>query len=336
MTNIHLRRWTNPQPDDIAETVFQFLSQLGGPSLIELSGKDPSRCRVITTLLHGNEPSGLYALHRLLKEAFIPQTTTVFIVASVVAASTEPTFSHRMLEGQKDLNRCFGISDVGAEHTHLQHALAQAITRSISSLQAEAIIDIHNTSGSGPAFAVATNKSDANLALASHFTHRMIYTDIRLGAIMEQDFACPIITIEAGGAQDDEANTTAYNGLRSFLSADDAFEKRQSIEEFEQPQRLELCKNAEICYQSANNPKVDVTMRADIERLNFGKTEAGQHLGWARSLSNLCLDNTNNHVGEYFYTEQGLLKTKVALTLFMVTTRADIASSDCLFYFVPA
>ena len=61
------------------------------------------------------------------------------------------------------------------------------------------LIDIHNTSGKGPAFAVSISGDHIHIGLAALFTHQMIITDIRLGAIMELSSArMPIVTIECG------------------------------------------------------------------------------------------------------------------------------------------
>ena len=110
MSSIKLTHLHNPSIDDLGRNCFNFLSHLGGPSVIHIDGKDNSRCRVVVTLLHGNEPSGLKAIHTLIQQDFLPITSLKIIIASVVAARTEPAFSNRMLPGQRDLNRCFSDS----------------------------------------------------------------------------------------------------------------------------------------------------------------------------------------------------------------------------------
>ncbi|MFT6268021.1 MAG: putative deacylase [Alphaproteobacteria bacterium] len=338
MSSIKLTHLHRPLPVQIGETLYQFLNYLSGPTVIHIKGQDSSRCRVVVTLLHGNEPSGLKAIHQLLLSQFTPCVDTKFIVASVVAARTEPVFEYRMLPGQHDLNRCFGNSQ-----RDLQSLLASAIKSEIETFQAEAIIDLHNTSGSGPAFSVSTSNSEQHIAMAAHFTHRMIFTDLRLGSIMEQQLACPIITVEAGGAHDNAADLTALEGIKSFLSAPNVFERIQEVELLYNPRRLELKTTGSIAYAQAPIKGTSLTMRQDIERLNFGTTKANQLLGWLfdNTLDTLQLDSSDFNVGDYFMvhgTQQDgfQLKTKCPLTLFMVTTRADIASSDCLFYFVKA
>ena len=338
MGRIKLTQLHNPSPSEIGNTLYEFLNYLPGPSVVHISGKDNSRCRVVVTLLHANEPSGLKALFQLIKSGFKPLVNTKFVLASVVAARTEPVFTHRMLPGQKDLNRCFSSID-----KDLQTFLAATIKEEISAYEPEAVIDLHNTSGSGPSFAVTVHSSQKHLALASHFTHRVILTDLRLGSLMEQELNAPVITVEAGGAQDDESHVIALNGIRSLLLVEDVFKQKQALEILNSPHRLEINDNATIAYARAAVASIDVTMRQDIERFNFAKTQANQHLGWVdtNGLNALRLDKDNLPISDFFTVVPindtcYELKTKCSLVLFMVTTRADIAKSDCLLYFVPA
>jgi hypothetical protein len=311
-------------------TLLQFLANLGGPSVLHLQGKDHSKCRVIVTLLHGNEPSGIKAIYRLLQQGFVPEFDTKIIIASVVASLTEPVFTHRMLPGKEDLNRCFSRN-----HPDLQSQLAQAINQHIRECSPESVVDIHNTSGSGPAFSVSVSNSPQHRALAAHFTHRMVYTDIRLGSIMEQDFSCPVVTIEAGGAYDDEADITAMKGIESYLTKQNVFTQTQDLELLLNPRRLELRPSASIVYSTKALSEANITLRQDIEGLNFKRVESGTQLGWAdnQGLAHLKLDREHVKTEDYFEVIDSKLLTKKHLTLFMVTTRADIAKSDCLFYF---
>ncbi|WP_088328508.1 succinylglutamate desuccinylase/aspartoacylase family protein [Lacimicrobium sp. SS2-24] len=331
MSGIHLQHLHPPFELAKGKTLSRFLHYLPGPCVFHIPGKNRSQCRIIVTLLHGNEPSGLKALHRLLNEDFIPEVETKFIIASVAAAKTEPLFSHRMLPGQADLNRCFGkdIKD-------LQHQLAQAIEAQIRGFSPQAVVDMHNTSGSGPAFCVSTQATEQHLALASHFSHRMILTPIRLGAIMEQELGGPIITVEAGGAQDEVADRVAYNGLISFLSAKDVFVSKQHVEQLKMPRRVELSEGCDIAYADVPLADKAVTLHKDIEKYNFGETPEGTALGWINNnnLNALSLDGDANLLTRWFRVERNQLMTKCPLKLFMITTNADIAKSDCLFYVV--
>ena len=79
----------------------------------------------------------------------------------------------------------------------------------------------------------------------------------------------------------------------------------------------------------------DLTMRADIERLNFAPIGADEFLGWTgpQGLAALGI-GSGEDVSRFFRIEDGKLYATGPMRLFMATTRADIAASDCLFYFV--
>lgn len=330
MSALKLNHISNIDRNILGDSVLQFLANLGGPTVIHLAGKNSTKCRVIVTLLHGNEPSGLKAIYHLLSNNFVPEFDTKIIIASVVASLTEPVFTHRMLPGKTDLNRCFS-----SNQKDLQSQLAIAINEHVKQFCPEAVVDIHNTSGSGPAFSVSIYDSPEHLALASHFTHRMVYTDIRLGSIMEQDYGCPIVTIEAGGAYDELADVTALNGITSYLQAVDVFDQQQDIEILRNPRRLELVAQSTVKYDTKMNPLANVTFRQDIEKYNFQHVREDTLLAWTdeNGISHFMLDKENEELDQYFKLKENGLYTAKPLVLFMITTREAIAKSDCLFYF---
>ena len=335
MSAIRLNHWYNPAPEEVMETHYQFLSHLSGPTVIHIEGEDATRTRVIVTLLHGNEPSGLNAIHQLLKQGIKPKTNLKLIIASVVAAKTEPVFTHRMLPGRRDLNRCFK-----PPYEDLQGKLAGTLREMIAEYQPEAVLDVHNTSGSGPAFAVAITECERTLALASYFTHRIIVTDIRLGSLMEVDFGCPVVTIECGGSQDADSDVIALTGIQAFIGQDELFQVQQDVELLKHPRRLQIKPQSTISYGETLNPSTSITICQNVEKHNFGITLPEQVLGYLPEdgLNHFELDETSSEysVSDFFEIRGGQLFCKQPLRLFMVTTRADIAKSDCLFYFVKA
>jgi len=101
------RRLPTLTAEILGDSYLDFLQQLGGPAWFTLAGRDTSRRRVIVTLLHGNEPSGLKAIHALLSEEIVPATDLGILVAGADAALCEPLLTHRYIPGERDLNRCF-------------------------------------------------------------------------------------------------------------------------------------------------------------------------------------------------------------------------------------
>ena len=325
--------WEQPSPAAVAPRVSDFLCDLPGPVAIHLHGLDRSRCRVLVTLLHGNEPSGLEAVHQWLRSGEQPAVDTVFIVASVAAARTEPLFYYRQLPGKRDLNRSFA-----PPYTDSEGLLARAILQYIDQCQPEAVIDIHNTSGSSHGFAVATGDTPAARCLVGLFVDYLIVTDLQLGSLMEQPLACPVVTIEAGGVLDDTSDFVASAGLSRYLMAPQLFAEERPLTLYQHPYRLELLQHSRIDYADHPLRDRDVTIRKDIERYNFAGLEAGATLGWLgeEGLTHLQVvaGDCSHPVQEFFQVRDGILSARSPLHLFMATTRPDIAASDCLFYFV--
>lgn len=331
--------WEAPDSGEIDETIEQFLEQLEGPTWIYIPGKDHSRCRVVITLLHGNEPSGLHAVHRWLLSDEVPATDLYCFLGAVKTAQHPPRFHHRMLPGERDLNRCFR-----PPFNDPQGLIAADLLHRINSVQPEAIIDIHNTSGAGPSFALGTKLMPEHFSLCSLFTERLIITDLKLGSIMEHDLEnCPITTIECGGAHDPHAHALAYEGFRRFAKKPHLFDRpdvNKEIDLYKHPIRVELIEGSEIAYAANHINGADLTLHSDVERYNFGSVPSGTELGWLgpRGLSSLVARDAQgrDHILHYFDTsEEECLVTKQDLKLFMITKNASIAMADCLFYLVP-
>ncbi|MCG2635314.1 MAG: succinylglutamate desuccinylase, partial [Gammaproteobacteria bacterium] len=333
-----IRYLTREELGPIPETVEAFLQQLGGPTWIHIKGQNSHRNRVLVTLLHGNEPSGCIALHQWLREDQQPIVDLYCFIASVAAALTPPLFSHRMPVGRRDLNRCFKPPFEGPEG-----ALARACLEQIEQLRPEAVVDIHNTSGDGPAFGVSACESRAHNALTACFTHRLVITDLQMGALLEaarDDL--PLVTVEVGGSQEESSHQVAYEGLCHYFFTDNLYAPDISAEVFEvlkHPLRLELTEGASISYNNRPQAGFDVTISDDIERHNFGLVTTETTLGWLgeqglRALSVIDAQG-QNRVEQYFASVQNALRPHQPLKLFMATPNPELAAGDCLCYFLP-
>lgn len=331
----------NPKASEIGNNITEFLQIIDGPTIIKLTGSDTSRSRALVTLLHGNEPSGLTAIFQWIKSEQIPAVNIICIIASVKASLTEPYFANRALPEKRDLNRCFK-PPFNTDH---EGTLAEDILKTLQAEKPEAAIDMHNTSGSGPAFGVATHMDDAHDALTSLFTNRLIVTDLRLGALMEiSEHLCPTVTIECGGRLDETAHAIAYEGLQRFFLENDVLSKPDEdfgLELLHNPVRLEINDGYDICYKEENQEGYALALHPNIEQLNSGTTKAGTELGFVNmsDINQLFTSTNSGHecvVNDLVYIENNKLYTKQDLKLFMITTNPVIAKMDCLFYAVKA
>jgi len=330
--------WFDPTIASIGKSGLEFLHLLTGPTHLHLSGRDRSRCRAIVTLLHGNEPSGLYAIFELLRQQIKPAVDIHFFIPSVEAAQAPPGFFYRMLPAHKDLNRCFRAPFDNSG----QDQLAALLLSRLQALKPEAVIDVHNTSGSGPSFGVTTFLDDRHEALVSFFTHRMIVTDMRLGALMEiSDSLMPTVTIECGGAQEKESNLMAYEGIQKYVEADNVLSAAHNdfpLEFFHNPIRLETRPDIRIGFSEQTHPEYDITLLPDLDNHNFGHVEESTLLGFVKGdLADYFTARDSqgeDRLAEFFHTVNGEFRPTRRLKLFMITTNPVIANQDCLFYMV--
>lgn len=341
MTTPTLHVWRNPQPSDIAASLPDFLHALPGPTHIQLSGRDGSRCRVVVTLLHGNEPSGLGAVHALLRQGIEAAVDIHIFIVNVDAAREQPMFSHRMLAGDRDLNRCFKAPF----DTDPQSRLAKVLLDCWQALAPEALIDIHNTSGLGPSFGVVTALDPEHEALISLFTHRVVMTDLVLGSVMDLSGRfCPVVTIECGGARSEESDRTALIGLTQYVSLQQVLDRTPGtdvvMDYFHHPLRLELLPGASVEFGTEAPRGRGVTLPPDLEQLNFNYVEPDTRLGYLTGeLTEVLQARTSegeNRLQHFFCVDDGCLIARVRMKFFMATNNPEIASTDCLLYFVSA
>jgi Succinylglutamate desuccinylase / Aspartoacylase family len=326
-----------PQASSFGNNVEEFLQILGGPACFFVDGEDATRTRALITLLHGNEPSGVMGFFRWLQSGQTPAVNIVCIVASVTAALEPAIFSHRVLPRARDLNRCFKPPFDDA-----QGALAEEILEILHLHNPESVVDMHNTSGSGPSFGVCTHMDRHHDALVSLFTQRLIVSDLRMGALMDiSEHHYPTVTVEVGGRLDGEAHELAYEGMCRYFAATtvlDAGETDWGLELLRDPIRLELRDDISLTYAEEPNPAYDITLRTDIEHHNFGTVGEDTLLGWAsgeeRNLFSAIDGGGRCAVTRLVQINDGELYPAQALKLFMITNNAAIAESDCLFYAV--
>ncbi len=330
--------WTDPTARDAGTTLEEFLTRLSGPTWIFLTGEDPSRTRAVTTLLHGNEPSGIRAIFQWLRAGTRPCVNLACFIGAVDAALAPPGFAHRQLPDGRDLNRCFRMPFEGRDGR-----LAAGVLDRLRAIAPEALVDFHNTSGRSPAYGVTTRLGDPQKALTALVSDHLIVTDLRLGTLMEateDDF--PTITAECGGAGDPRSDETAMTAFRSYAMAESLWDTPQrcaQVKTFHHPIRVSLEAGKQVAYGAAAMPGVDLTLRTDADHLNFGILNQGEILGWVRDSSPgvvVARDaKGRDRTPELFAVDAGRLVVAQASRIMMMTTNPQIAVSDCLFYCLP-
>jgi hypothetical protein len=313
-----------------------FLRRLGGPALIRLGGVDPSRVRIVSTLLHGNEPSGLKSVIRFLRSEDVPATDVIFFLGAVRTALVAPGLAHRALPGERDANRCwFPPWDTP------QGEVARQILDRLRAAGPECLVDVHNNTGHNPAYGVAFRVGHAELSLVSLFADRVVHTPITLGTLVEATVShFPSVAIECGRAGDPAADAVAWRGLRRYLDWDqiDFARPLVPLSLLEAPVRVCVRPDVELAFGDSPGPSTSLTISKDIDRHNFERLAAGSAIGWLRPGSEWPLDAVGADGTEcsrdYFEAKNGILRTRVDFIPIMMTTHRVIAKSDCLFYAV--
>ena len=330
-----VRKLRDPDISILGANPQEFLTNLAGPAWLEISGQDSRRRRVIFTLLHGNEPSGLIAIHHLLSSGVRPAMNIGIMIAGVDAALYPPILSHRFIPGEYDLNRCFGD-----RHLNDQSLLAEEMLGIVNAYNPEMLVDTHNTSSHSDAFCISVHNTKDAAHLAGQFSNHLVILNQVLGTLLEHlDPRLPAITVEFGGFMNESANKLALSCLERFMTVEDFREEDNLPEVLTHSIRLETQGNLSVAYSSSVSADSDLTVINTIDQLNFRKIPENTTLGWF---------GTNNHnkltapsgsgtdmFETYFMQDDGLLRTRSPMTIFMATTDPAVANSDCLFYFTP-
>lgn len=310
-----------------------FLEWLGGPCILLEDGHDNARARVVSGLMHGDEPSGLRGIHAWLRSGETPAVRTAFFFGGVEAARLAPLYSHRFVPGRRDMNRCFRAPFDGPDG-----AVAEAALEVLRALRPEAVLDLHNNTGRNPAYGIVHALDDRHLALVQHFARIAVFSDLALGTFVEPFLeGVPAATIECGQAHAPEADAVAEAGLRRFLRMPHVEPTRVSdapMRLLVNPVRVELLPGETLAFGSAP-ADASLTLEADLDRLNFEWVREGTRLGWVRGAAppiRVTGPSGNDLAAAYFEVIQGELRAARGFVPTMITLSVAAATSDCLFY----
>jgi hypothetical protein len=313
-----------------------WLRELGGPSVLHVAGRDSSRIRAVSTLLHGNEPSGLRAVHAWLRSGAEPAVNAFLFLGAVETALAEPVFSHRFLPGRRDLNRCFRPPFAAREGE-----IAGDLLERLRKAGPEAFLDIHNNTGHNPPYGVGPRAGAPELNLVALFGHRYVHSDLQLGAVIEStadDF--PSVTVECGRAGDPAADAVALAGLEAFLGQDqlETEQRPEPMQLFTDPVRVAMRPGLRLAFGEGPASGADLTVTADVDRHNFDTLAPGTAIGWlgASGVWPILASTSHgeDHSQELFAARGGVLETRRPIVPIMMTTNPDVALADCLFYLV--
>lgn len=309
-------------------------AMLGAPSLIHIQGRDP-RPLFVSTLLHGNEHSGLIAVQALIKKyrekgKELPRSILLFI--GNVRASHG---NCRLMPGQKDYNRIWD-----GEGDSEEHALARFVLDYAKKQKPFACIDIHNNTGANPHYGCVNFLDKETLTLAGLFSRTLVYFT-EPHEVLSNAFGqfCPSITIECGLSGEWHGVEHAIELIDATLNIHSLADHRHdhdSVDVYETVVRVKLPEHALFDFGN-DNCQVDFRFPENFEHLNFVEQPAGSLLGWRfnHEAKLRVVDNHGRDVAdEFIYYEGHEIRMKRDVVPSMFTRDKQAVITDCLGYFM--
>ena len=169
----------------------QITQLIDSPTLIHLKGEKDEPF-FISTLLHGNEISGLIILQNILKKyrnRNLPRSLIIFIANP---KACEKGLRH--LKNQPDFNRIWkGVS------SSYEETLIKPVLQYVKNQKVRGAVDIHNNTGRSPVYACISEKKEDFIKLAQMFSENIVYftkPDTVLSIALST--ICPSVVIECG------------------------------------------------------------------------------------------------------------------------------------------
>lgn len=320
---------TSNLPEGLLEAqATELFALLGQPTLIHLEGEN-KRPLFISTLLHGNETTGFYAIQALLKRyrnKTLPRSLSIFI-GNIEAAAVE----QRRLDNQPDYNRIW-------PGTHHSASAVTDMVKNVTSIMRKrkpfASVDIHNNTGYNPHYSCVNILNPHCLQLAGMFGDTIVYFTSPKGVQSSafSDF-CPAIVLECGQSGQADGITHSLNFLQAVLE----LEKLPA----DQPGHIRLYHTVarvtipEI-FSFGTERNTDIHLNQELESRNFHEITSGTVFAQRNPATQAQLTVTNESdedvTAEFIETENDRILFKKDVTLSMYTTNETAVRQDCLCY----
>ncbi|NNJ51545.1 MAG: peptidase M14 [Gammaproteobacteria bacterium] len=315
-------------PDDFLNARAEdLLDILKAPTLFHLEGINPQPL-FISTLLHGDETTGLYAIQRLLKKYRnkpLPRALSIFI--GNIAAARE---NQRRLDTQDDYNRIWP----GSDHSDSpEKDMMQIVTNIMQKKKPFASIDIHNNTGKNPHYGCINILNPHGLVLASAFSKIAVYfTDPK--GVQSSAFSgfCPSVVLECGQASDRSGEDHALSYIENILQMDSLSSgNSEDLMLYHTIARVTVPKTVSI----GDNTK-DLCLNPLLEEKNFHQIEPGTEFASINSPKDkLIIVNSESHediTDEYMERKDNRILFRKPITLSMFTTSERAIRQDCACY----
>jgi hypothetical protein len=326
----------------------------GKPVLIRIPAASTAaspRARLVSCLLHGNEPAGFRAMVEVLRRGERYPFDLWVLIGNVRAATEQGLFAHRHLDGQEDFNRVWdgGPAGPGASDTR---RCAAAMLDELRSADLEAAVDIHNNTGRNPYYAVLPEPTPAARGLAALCADTVLLWRLRAHTLMEAlATRCPAVAVECGSPDDADGVAFASGVVHRFLTAD-GFDVSRAAP---RPPRLietlhRVTVRPEVAFSfgrmdipagDGEGEKTELVIAAGLDAHNFGVLPARHTIGRVvsgRTGPSMPLQATDTSTGRdvtddlFGVTADGRVVVLADLAPIMITTTVGQTRRDCLLY----
>ena len=301
------------------------------PTLISLNGRAEPPL-FVSTMLHGNETTSLFAVQRLLKKygeapLSLPRSLILFVGNPAAAAAGK-----RRLTDQVDYNRIWS-GGAGSEHR-----LAQRVLKRLAEGALFASVDIHNNTGKNPHYGCITTCDNRHLHLAKEFSRQIVYfTEPPEVLSKAMSALCPSITLECGHIGDRRGAEHACDYLETLLhqpAIPDTPVRGSEIDIYHTTASVRVPRGKSISFLSRSGDW-DFRFVPGLERLNFTEVLPGETIGWVRdsSLRLEVIREGEMTSGSDVFSYRGLgISAKRRFIPSMLTTNVEVIAQDCLCY----
>lgn len=316
-------RFFDSIPEEVKLSHEEFLKFLGEPSIVKIQGKT-DECVVISSLIHGNEPSGFFAMQNFLKQTRELDKTVFFVFFNIRASLTRPFFTTRHCDDESDLNRVWGDA-IGSEG---QKSLIEEMKNFFLEKKPQFYFEFHNTTGNNPVFVPTPTLDSDVLRVASVFSDLILHYPSKDTLIGWLESKCCSLAIECGKNALEQSHHNAEEVLKKALVLSGcikgSLEYKDEMKILCRPDKISVDNQATIDI-SDENTGADLVLRKDIDELNLKEIPADFFLGFV---------NKNVIEHEKLYIMNNELRTKQPCMFLMLTAIPDVIRKDALGYFV--
>lgn len=300
---------------------------LNGPTLIHLKG-EKEQPLFLSTLLHGNETSGFYALKKFFKkydEKNLPRSISLFF-GNIPAASE----GLRKLEYQEDYNRIWAGGKSEAEQ------MASSVVKTMKEKKTFASIDIHNNTGKNPFYACVNRLLPEFVTLGSFFAKTLVYF-IEPHEALSMAFSkfCPSTTIECG--KPGEGIDEVFGFIDHVYNLDEVPRKRAhdlDMQIYHTLARIMIPEDAVVTFDQEDK-NCDFCFITEFDDLNFEELAPGTLLGhrYNNKFEIMVNDETGVDISDQIISYEGdKIIARQSIIPSMFTKDVKVIKQDCLGY----